>query len=96
MKNFAFSGKKAGYMNLRNEHVEKDEDEEEEYEDNDYILSRLDELLLREELERDDHDGEDHMRIYKWLVKEVDKTDIFKDIHINLNMEKFQLDFFWD
>lgn len=95
MKNFAFSGKKAGYMSLRNEHVEKDEDEE-EYEDNDYILSRLDELLLREELEREDHDGEDHMRIYKWLVKEVDKTDIFKDIHINLNMEKFQLDFFWD
>lgn len=100
MKNVAYSGKRSGSITLSasipNEYDEKDEDEYEEYETRDYTLSRLDELLLIEESERREISEEDPMRIYKWLIKEIDKTSVFKDIYINIDIEKFELEFFWE
>jgi hypothetical protein len=100
MKNVAYSGKRSGSIELStsipNEYDEKDEDEYEEYETRDYTLSRLDELLLREESERREISEKDPMRIYKWLIKEIDKTGIFKDIYIAIDTEKFKLEFDWE
>jgi len=99
MKIVAARGRKSGSIALRinlADYLEECDDEDEE----DIELCRLDELLLREEVEqgvREEriNDGSS-MRIYRWLIKEVDKTGIFKDIYLDLNTEKYELDFFWD
>jgi fibronectin type 3 domain-containing protein len=97
MKNVAARGRKSGSISLRFNFVDFEDCDEDEAEDNNVLeLSRLDELLAIEDVERGGITDGDHMRIYKWLLTEVDKTSIFKDIHLNLNIEKFELNFFWD
>ena len=96
MKNVAARGRKSGSIPLRINLTDYDEDDED---DKDIELCRLDELLLREEVEQGVHEELNDgcsMRIYIWLIKEVDKTDIFKDIYLQLNIYKYELDFSWD
>jgi len=35
------------------------------------------------------------MEMYKWLIKEIEKTDVFKDIYINLDEDNCELKYFW-
>jgi hypothetical protein len=70
----------------------EDEYEEDCAEDNtgDLELYRLNELLL---MTKEREPGA--IEIYKWLIKEIDKTGVFKDIYINIDEENYELKFFW-
>jgi len=93
MKNTASKGMTNGSISLR---LNFDECEEDEYEDctedhtGDYELYILNELLL---MTKEREPGA--IEIYKWLIKEIDKTGVFKDIYINIDEENYELKFFW-
>ena len=40
-------------------------------------------------------ENEETIEMYKWLIKQVYKTGIFKDIYIYLNDENYELEFYW-
>ena len=64
---------------------------EDDYEDDMGELDSLNELLL---ITKEREPGATEM--YKWLIKEIDKTDIFKDIYITLDDYTYELKYFWD
>jgi len=93
MKYTAAKGMTKGSISLRLNFDEfEDEYEEDCAEDNtgDLELYRLNELLL---MTKEREPGA--IEIYKWLIKEIDKTGVFKDIYINIDEENYELKFFW-
>ena len=97
MKNTASKGITNGSISLRLNFDEcEDEDSTEycsEYWNGDYELYRLNELLL---MTKEIEPGA--IEIYKWLIKEIQKTDVFKDIYIIIeeyDIEEYELKFFW-
>ena len=94
MKNTARKGMTNGSISLRLNfddcEYEEDEDCAEDH-TGDLELYRLDELLL---MTKEREPGA--IEMYKWLIKQVNKTDVFKGICIDINTENFELDFFWD
>jgi len=101
MQNVAARGRTYGSISLRINLADYYEDDDDEVE-----LCRLDELLRDMETRRLCKESrrlgkelvtvdENPMRFYKWLLEEVDKTGVFKGIYFGLNVEKFELDFFW-
>jgi len=93
MKNTARLGMTNGSISLRLDFDECEYEEEDCDEDHtgDLELYRLSELLL---MTKEREPGV--LEMYEWLIKQVYKTDVFKDICINLNTEEYELDFFWD
>ena len=97
MKYTAAKGMTNGSISLRL-NFDKFEDgyedgyEEDLAEDNtgDLELYRLSELLL---MTQERKPGA--IEIYNWLIKEIDKTGVFKGININIDEEKYELEFFW-
>jgi hypothetical protein len=93
MKYTAAKGMTNGSISLRLNFDEfEDEYEEDCAEDNtgDLELYRLSELLL---MTQEREPGA--IEIYNWLIKEIDKTGVFKGININIDEEKYELEFFW-
>jgi hypothetical protein len=96
MKNTASKGITNGSISLRLNLDECEEDEDEDCTEDhtgDYELYRLNELLL---MTKERETGA--IEIYKWLIKEIDKTGVFKDIYINIvniDEENYELKFFW-
>ena len=82
----ATRGNTRGSICLRSSFYEEEEEEEEEDDDED-ILFRLHRILVKE--------NEKTIEMYKWLIKQVYKTGIFKDIYIYLNDENYELEFYW-
>jgi hypothetical protein len=96
MKNTARKGLTNGSISLRInfeecEHYHSEDEDCAEDHTGDLELYRLDELLL---LTKERESGA--LGMYEWLIKQVNKTGIFKEIYINLNTERYELDFFWD
>ena len=77
------------------EEDEDEEDEDEEDEDEEYVvLRRLNDLLLIEEVKKTkDFEG---TKIYEWLLKQIHKTGIFDDIYISLNIDNYEMEYFWE
>ena len=93
MKYTAAKGMTKGSISLRLNFDEfEDEYEEDCAEDNtgDLELYRLSELLL---MTQEREPGA--IEIYNWLIKEIDKTGVFRGIYINIDEEKYELEFFW-
>ena len=92
MKNTACKGITNGSISLRLNLDECEDGDEDCAEDHtgDYELYRLNELLL---MTKEREPGA--IEIYKWLIKEIDKTGVFKDIYINIDEENYELKFFW-
>jgi hypothetical protein len=93
MKYTAAKGMTNGSISLRLNFDEfEDEYEEDCAEDNtgDLELYRLSELLL---MTQEREPGA--IEMYNWLIKEIDKTGVFKGININIDEEKYELEFFW-
>jgi hypothetical protein len=96
MKNTARLGLTNGSISLRInfeecEHYHSEDEDCAEDNTGDLELYRLGELLL---LTKEREPGA--LGMYEWLIKEVNKTDVFKGICIDINTEKFELEFFWD
>lgn len=96
MKNTARLGLTNGSISLRInfeecEHYHSEDEDCAEDHTGDLELYRLGELLL---LTKEREPGA--LGMYEWLIKEVNKTDVFKGICIDINTEKFELEFFWD
>lgn len=91
MNTVAKEGKTAGYINLEDDDEEDCEDEDEyEYKHINNIYNELQKILIIEEIIYDEK-----VNIYNWLLKEIQKTDVFKDININIDLEKQSLHFYW-
>jgi hypothetical protein len=52
--------------------------------------------LLIEEAKKTTKEDFEGSKIYEWLLKEIRKIDVFEDIYISLNIERQELDFFWE
>jgi len=88
MRNTAERGETKGAIALRME--EEDEEYDEEY----VILSRLNDILLIEEAKIEKNfEGS---KIYEWLLKQIHKTGVFDDIYICLNIDTYEMEYFWE
>jgi hypothetical protein len=86
-------GETKGAIALRiNFEEDDDEDDDEEY----AVLRRLDELLLIEEVKRTSGEDFEGSKIYEWLLKQINKIDVFDDIDISLNMDTYEMEYFWE
>jgi len=88
MKNVAMRGITKGSISLRTNFEDCEEYEDDDTEDVElYRLNKL--LLITKERELES------IEIYRWLIKQVNKTGVFQDINITLNIEEFELEFYW-
>ena len=92
MRNTAEIGETKGAIALR---INFMEDEDDEY----VVLRRLNDLLLFEKVKRTKtkiEEGFEGPKIYEWLVKQIDKIGVFEGIYITLNIDKYEVEFWWD
>jgi hypothetical protein len=68
---------------------EKDDDDDEEYS----VLRGLNEILR---LEKEDFEVSTWSTIYEWLLKQIHKSGVFDDIHICLNIDTYEMEYFWE
>jgi hypothetical protein len=94
MLNTAKKGETKGAIALRINFME-DEDEDEEYDEEYVVLRRLNDILLIEEAKRTTEDFEGS-KIYEWLLKQIHKSGVFDDIHICLNIDTYEMEYFWE
>jgi hypothetical protein len=88
----AQKGETEGAIALRINFMEDDDDDDdEEY----VILRRLNDILLIEEVKRTKEDFEGS-EIYEWLLKQIRKTGVFDGVCISLNMDTYEMEYFWE
>jgi hypothetical protein len=84
-------GETKGAIALTINFMEDDEDDEDG--DGEYVvLRRLNDLLL-EEATKEDFEG---TKIYEWLLKQIRKIGVFDDIYISLNIDNYEMEYFWE
>ena len=83
----AEEGKTRGFINIEYDYEDEDEDEDEYKKE---IYSQLKQILI---LQNEINENCEIINTYKWLTEYVKKTDIFKDIYIDI--EDNCLQFYW-
>jgi hypothetical protein len=73
-----------------------DDEDDDEYDKEYVVLRRLNDTLLIEEAKKTTKEDFEGSKIYEWLLKEIRKIDVFEDIYISLNIERDELNFFWE